>query len=71
MNVYVANVGDSRAIMSAQNGQKLFILSRDHKPNEDVEKTRIIDKGGKIYQTQTISTIPAPFSSENPQGTQQ
>lgn len=49
MEVYVANVGDSRAIMSAANGQKLFILSRDHKPNEDIEKNRIIEKGGKIY----------------------
>lgn len=34
---YVANVGDSRAIMSADKGKKLFLLSRDHKPNEDYE----------------------------------
>ena len=52
-NCYVANVGDSRAIMSAENGQKLFVLSRDHRPNEDTEKSRIIENGGKIYQTQT------------------
>ena len=35
---YVANVGDSRALMSAAGGQKLFVLSRDHRPNEDGEK---------------------------------
>ena len=50
-NCFVANVGDSRAIMSAESGQKLFVLSRDHRPNEDNEKQRIQDNGGKIYQT--------------------
>ena len=35
--VYVANVGDSRAIMSADRGKKLFLLSRDHRPNEEYE----------------------------------
>ena len=48
-NCYVANVGDSRAIMSAEEGKKLFVLSRDHRPCEDNEKKRIIDNGGKIY----------------------
>ena len=54
---YVANVGDSRALMSAAGGQKLFVLSRDHRPNEDTEKSRITEHGGKIYQTQTIQNI--------------
>lgn len=36
--VYVANVGDSRAVMSAAGGQKLFVLSRDHRPNEESER---------------------------------
>ena len=31
---YIANVGDSRAIMSGNNGKKLFPLSRDHKPSD-------------------------------------
>ena len=35
--VFVANVGDSRAIMSADKGKKLFLLSRDHRPNEQYE----------------------------------
>jgi protein phosphatase 2C family protein 2/3 len=34
---YVANVGDSRAIMSADDGKKLFLLSRDHRPDESHE----------------------------------
>jgi protein phosphatase 2C family protein 2/3 len=48
---YVSNVGDSRAIMSAEGGSKIFVLSKDHRPTEEVETKRIIENGGKIYQT--------------------
>lgn len=43
---YVANVGDSRAIMSADAGRKLFLLSRDHRPTEETEVARIVANGG-------------------------
>jgi len=33
------------------------VLSRDHRPNEDTEKSRITENGGKIYQTQTYQTL--------------
>jgi serine/threonine protein phosphatase PrpC len=49
----VANVGDSRAIMSADQGKKLFLLSRDYRLNEDNEKNRIVAHGGTVYQTQS------------------
>mmetsp|Transcript_19224 Transcript_19224/g.18886 ORF Transcript_19224/g.18886 Transcript_19224/m.18886 type:complete len:370 (+) Transcript_19224:495-1604(+) len=52
--VYVANVGDSRALMSADGGRRVLELSKDHKPNEERETVRIIQNGGKIYQTQTV-----------------
>ena len=48
---YVANVGDSRAIMSANSGRSLCSLSRDHKPTDEKEQLRIIQSGGKIYRT--------------------
>lgn len=48
---FVANVGDSRAVLSGEGGKKIFPLSLDHKPCDDVEKKRIIDAGGQIYQT--------------------
>jgi hypothetical protein len=35
--------------MSAEEGKKLYVLSRDHRPNEDTEKSRITENGGKIY----------------------
>ena len=41
---YVANLGDSRAIMSADNGKNLIELSTDHKPNEEIEKRRKMRK---------------------------
>ncbi|EGR29805.1 protein phosphatase 2c, putative [Ichthyophthirius multifiliis] len=44
---YVANIGDSRAILSMKNGQIISNLSQDHKP--EFEKERIEAAGGNIY----------------------
>jgi serine/threonine protein phosphatase PrpC len=48
---YIANVGDSRCIMSFDGGNQVAVLSRDHKPDCDLEKTRIQAAGGKVYRT--------------------
>jgi len=47
--IYTANVGDSRAIISMENGTKFRALSIDHKPNNPKEYERIIKNGGKVY----------------------
>lgn len=39
--IYVINVGDSRAIMSIDSGNQIGVLSRDHKPDDELEKIRI------------------------------
>ena len=52
--IYIANVGDSRCIISLNNGQIRKDVTRDHKPNYPYEKERILLNGGKIYQTQTL-----------------
>jgi serine/threonine protein phosphatase PrpC len=57
---YCANVGDSRAIMSSNGGQTVQPLSRDHKPSEINEYTRIIKSGGQVYQTTTAQSIDDP-----------
>ena len=47
----MANVGDSRAILSTDNGKYAFNLSRDHRPVDNREQQRIFERGGKIYRT--------------------
>ncbi len=47
--MYIANLGDSRAILSSNNGNKITALSTDHKPNNADEEKRILSNGGKIY----------------------
>jgi protein phosphatase 2C family protein 2/3 len=46
---YVANTGDSRAVMSGSGGKKVYDLSEDHKPTEENEMDRILNNNGRIY----------------------
>ena len=48
---YIANLGDSRALYSCNDGKKFFQITRDHKPNDNIEKDRIYKAGGSIYKT--------------------
>ena len=50
--IYIANVGDSRAILSLNYGNEYLIDTEDHKPSNEKENARIIEKGGQVYQTQ-------------------
>ena len=47
--VFIVNVGDSRAILSADGGNYCINLSLDHKPNDDIEQKRILANGGRVY----------------------
>jgi serine/threonine protein phosphatase PrpC len=47
---YIANVGDSRGVISKNGGKVIQALTNDHKPSENSEMKRIIDAGGKVYQ---------------------
>ena len=48
---YVANVGDSRAMLSQYKGEETVDLSEDHRPDLESERMRIVQNGGHIYQT--------------------
>jgi len=47
----IINVGDSRAILSLNNGLELSELSKDHKPEFEGEFNRVITAGGFVYRS--------------------
>ncbi len=52
--------------MSAEGGKYTISLSTDHKPNAEAEHKRIVEAGGKIYQTQTVAKVPGYNPGEHP-----
>ena len=53
---HVANVGDSRCIMSGNYGKRIYPLSTDHKPEDKSEFKRIRLAGGKVYRAKQSGT---------------
>ena len=47
--IYIGNIGDSRAILSSNNGKTIKILTTDHKPDNLKEYERAIKNGSQIY----------------------
>ena len=54
---YVANVGDSRAVLSTDGGKRVIALSNDHKPGDENEIHRIRKAGGEIYYRTATNQI--------------
>lgn len=52
--LYAINLGDSRALLSTDGGQNLYQITRDHKPNDEIEKRRIESAGAKVYYANTV-----------------
>ena len=53
--LYAINLGDSRAIYSYDTGKYLYQITRDHKPNDEIEKKRIEKAGGKVFYANTVN----------------
>jgi len=53
-DLWFANTGDSRAVLSSYKGQKFTSITNDHKPSEESERKRIIKAGGQVYQNNNI-----------------
>lgn len=64
--VYIANIGDSRAVMSLNGGTKIVQVSLDHRPDQNFEKVRVEKAGGKVYQSQAIQNF-AGSPTQQPQ----
>ena len=47
--LYCANAGDSRSVLGMSN-DSAFPMSIDHKPDDDIEKKRIMDAGGYVTE---------------------
>ena len=47
---FITNLGDSRGLMSFDSGNHFYQITRDHKPNDPIEKSRIEKVGGSIYK---------------------
>lgn len=50
-SVYLANLGNCRAIMSGGGGFRSFNLYREHTLNDEYEKKRVIKAGGKVQRS--------------------
>ena len=47
---FISYLGDSRGLYSFDSGTQLFQITRDHKPNDVTERTRIERVGGRIFK---------------------
>ena len=52
--LYAINLGDSRALLSTESGQTLRQITRDHKPNDPIEKRRIEKSGAQVYYANKV-----------------
>ena len=51
---FVSYLGDSRGLYSFDSGNQLYQITRDHKPNDPIEKKRIEKAGGNVYKDDRI-----------------
>ena len=62
---YLINLGDSRALYSCNSGSQLYQITRDHKPEDEIEKKRIVKNGGSIYKANFIQHEGVRYSMKN------
>jgi serine/threonine protein phosphatase PrpC len=55
----VANIGDSRAVLCRN--ESAFDLTRDHKPNDPIERKRIEAAGGDVEWDGRVDILEAPI----------
>ncbi|CAD5125139.1 DgyrCDS13382 [Dimorphilus gyrociliatus] len=68
--IYIANVGDSRALVCT-NDNKIIQITRDHKPNDKLERKRIEKSGSYVKFVQTICRLEGILSVSRTLGDRQ
>lgn len=53
--------------MSVDSGEKILLLSKDHKPEDEGETKRVEDNGGQIYQNKSYVPDPSPDNASGVQ----
>ena len=53
--LYAINLGDCRALMSTNSGENLYQITRDHKPNDDIERRRVEKSGAKVFYANKVT----------------
>lgn len=52
--IYVANVGDSRALFSENRGKNYVQITEDHKPNNPREKKELLKMADKFIRVKQL-----------------
>eukprot|EP00347_Sterkiella_histriomuscorum_P010978 403374213 len=61
---YVAQLGDGRLILCKEQESLTVQVTRDHKPNDAIEKERILANGGQVYSRQMMENL-LPYQDMN------
>ena len=51
---FISYLGDSRGLYSFDSGNQFYQVTRDHKPNDPIERTRIEKAGGSVYKDDRV-----------------
>ena len=62
--LYIANVGDSRAVLFMKNGE--IKHTEDHKPDNPKEKKRIESNGGEVIEYKNVFRVRGNFQNYQP-----
>ena len=55
--IYIANVGDSRGVVSTNYSNKISEISIDHKPTHPIEIERILKNGGQVKTANAVTRV--------------